>query len=468
MIQSRTTGFYNAVFIASCAVATLTFWLLWIVINLAVHGSTDMRPDVYVRYNLLVLIGLSIERFQTSGDRLDLVSKDVFRAAKQGLRQALYVGAVLGVTLLFLQDLNISRTFLFTLIPVLAITMAAANAMIPSMLSGFFFEGRNQIRVIFVGPSKRVKRMNRWISRMSRFGLRIVGLLSDDTDRKTVYRIPVLGKIADLDRIMAENQAQLVLLLEVPANKEDLHTIMNQAEKRGGRVITVNTLSEKFQHSLQYVHHYGIDFITVRTEPLQDPLVRIMKRAMDVIIALPVVLFIIPPIALAVYVMQRLQSPGPIFFKQWRAGISNQPFAIIKFRTMNCLNDDPARQAAVNDTRVFPFGRFLRHFSLDEFPQFINVLRGEMSIIGPRPHMIEHNQQFEKVLQTYHVRSLVKPGITGLAQIRGYRGEAHTEEDIRSRVECDIEYIEHFSLLLDFYIMLRTVYHVVFPPKSAY
>jgi len=166
--------------------------------------------------------------------------------------------------------------------------------------------------------------------------------------------------------------------------------------------------------------------------------------------------------------MQRIQSPGPIFFRQWRAGISNQPFTILKFRTMAIANDDPARQAEQNDSRVYPFGRFLRRMSLDEFPQFINVLRGEMSVIGPRPHMIEHNQQFEKVLQAYNVRSLVKPGITGLAQIRGYRGEARTEDDIRLRVDCDIEYIERYSLFLDFYILLRTAYHLFLPPRSAY
>jgi len=468
MIQSRTKGFENAVFIASCAVATLTFWLLWIIVNVTVHGSTDLRPDIYIRYNLLVLVGLCIQKFQASTGRLELISRDVFRAAKLGLTQALYVGAVIGVTLLLLQDLNISRIFLFALIPVTALAMAAANSVLPAILSQFFFQGKYQIKVIFVGPSKRVKRMNRWVSRMTRFGFQIAGLLADDTDRKSVYRVPVLGKISDLDRTIVEHDVKLVLLLEVPERKENLSEIMNLAEARGARVITVNTLAEKYQHSLQYVHHYGLDFITVRSEPLQDPLVRVLKRSMDVLIALPLVVFVIPPLAVIVAIMHRIQSPGPLFFRQWRDGISNQPFEILKFRSMNCVNDDPARQASADDARVFPFGRFLRRASLDEFPQFINVLVGDMSLIGPRPHMLEHNAQFERIFQSYHVRSLVKPGITGLAQIRGYRGEARTEEDIRSRVECDIEYIENYSLLLDFYIFLRTAHHVLMPPRSAY
>jgi lipopolysaccharide/colanic/teichoic acid biosynthesis glycosyltransferase len=157
-----------------------------------------------------------------------------------------------------------------------------------------------------------------------------------------------------------------------------------------------------------------------------------------------------------------------LFFRQWRSGLQNRPFQILKFRTMHCENDDPTRQAGKNDARVYAFGRFLRRTSLDEFPQFINVLMGDMSLVGPRPHMVEHNEKFEKILQSYNVRSLVKPGITGLAQIRGYRGEARTDDDIRSRVECDIEYIERYSLFLDIYILLRTGLQVLLPPKSAY
>ncbi len=468
MIKARTTGFYNAVFLLSCVIATATFWCLWALVNTFLLGSSDMRADVYVRYNLLVLIGLCIERFGAGSDRLDLVSRDVFRSIRQGFQQAGYVGVVLGFTLLFLQDMNISRTFLFLLIPAIAIAMSATNAVVPPLLSNFFFKGRHQIRVLFVGPSQRVKRMKRWSHRMARFGFKIVGLLADDTNRKSVYRVPFLGKIQDLDKVIVEQKAQLVMLLEVPDRNDALRDIMRISEHRCARVITVNTLSEKFQHGLQYLHHYGLNFITVRNEPLQDPLIRALKRGVDICLALPVVVVVLPVLIAWVATMQRVQSPGPIFFRQWRDGISNQPFTILKFRTMAVANDDPARQAKQNDSRIYSFGKFLRRMSLDEFPQFINVLRGEMSIVGPRPHMIEHNQEFEKVLQAYHVRSLVKPGITGLAQIRGYRGEARSEDDIRSRIECDIEYIEQYSLFLDFYILMRTGFHLMFPPRSAY
>lgn len=468
MIQSRTSGFSNAVFLATCVVLTVTFWGLWALINIVFHGSTAMRSEVYLRYNLIVLVGFAIEYLRHRHFQLDLISRDVFRSARLALHQTAYVGGVLMVTLLFFQDLNISRIFLFTFIPVCALVLALANATLPDLLSRCFFTPRHEIKILLVGPSPRIRRLNRWTTRMARYGMRVVGTLSDTTERRSVYRVPVLGASTDLDSVLVEHDINLIVLLEVPDSREHLQKVLGTADQRGVRVITVNTLSEKYQHGLQYLHHYGQDFITVRAEPLQDPLVRSLKRLADICVALPVVALVLPPLALWVALMQRLQSPGPMFFRQWRSGIQNRPFQIIKFRTMTCANTDPSRQASQNDERVYSFGRFLRRTSLDEFPQFLNVLRGEMSLVGPRPHMLEHNEQFEKVLRSYHVRSLVKPGITGLAQIRGYRGEAQTEEAIRSRVECDIEYIEQYSLFLDFYIVLRTAYHVIFPPKSAY
>jgi putative colanic acid biosynthesis UDP-glucose lipid carrier transferase len=135
---------------------------------------------------------------------------------------------------------------------------------------------------------------------------------------------------------------------------------------------------------------------------------------------------------------------------------------------MKVENPDATRQASENDDRIFPLGRLLRKTSIDEIPQFLNVLRGEMSIVGPRPHMIEHNAQFARIMANYHIRAFVKPGVTGLAQVRGFRGEARTSEDIQKRVECDIEYIERWSLTLDVMLIVQTAWQMLFPPKSAY
>jgi putative colanic acid biosynthesis UDP-glucose lipid carrier transferase len=179
-------------------------------------------------------------------------------------------------------------------------------------------------------------------------------------------------------------------------------------------------------------------------------------------------LLVFPIVTVIVFVAQRLQSPGPLFHVQRRAGMQNRQFQIYKFRTMRPGLDDLSRQARAGDDRVYPIGKWLRKLSMDEIPQFWNVLKGDMSIVGPRPHLIEHNQQFSQLMENYHVRTFVKPGITGLAQVRGFRGEARNPSDIENRITCDIEYLENWNLSLECDIILRTLAQLLFPPRSAY
>ena len=202
--------------------------------------------------------------------------------------------------------------------------------------------------------------------------------------------------------------------------------------------------------------------------PATRPVCGAAKRALDLAVAVPVVLFILPPLMLVVWLLHRFQSPGPLFFLQRRAGIQNREFRIIKFRTMTVDNPDEARQASKEDARVFRFGRLLRRLSIDEIPQFLNVLTGDMSVTGPRPHMIEHNEQFAHQMANYHIRTFVKPGITGLAQVRGFRGEARSEAEIAKRLESDIDYLENWRLALDLSIIARTAWQLLVPPKTAY
>jgi lipopolysaccharide/colanic/teichoic acid biosynthesis glycosyltransferase len=181
-----------------------------------------------------------------------------------------------------------------------------------------------------------------------------------------------------------------------------------------------------------------------------------------------VVIFILPPVALVVWIIQRFSSPGPLLLRQMRAGLQNNQFEILKFRTMHVHNPSVTRQATRDDERIYRGGRFLRRFSIDELPQFWNVLQGHMSLVGPRPHLIEHNAQFAKIIASFPIRMVVKPGITGLAQVRGFRGEARTSEAISQRLQSDIEYLENWRLTLDLIIIARTAVQMLAPPKTAY
>ncbi len=192
----------------------------------------------------------------------------------------------------------------------------------------------------------------------------------------------------------------------------------------------------------------------------------IAKRASDLLLA-SVAVVLLSPLALAIAGAIKMTSPGPVLFRQRRYGVDGREIVVYKFRTMTCLEDGGVvRQATRDDPRTTPIGRILRQYSLDEIPQFLNVLQGRMSVIGPRPHAVAHNELYRKLIPGYMIRHKVRPGITGLAQVRGLRGETDTAQ-MRARVECDLEYLREWSLLLDLSILLRTL-GVVLERKNAY
>jgi putative colanic acid biosynthesis UDP-glucose lipid carrier transferase len=251
-----------------------------------------------------------------------------------------------------------------------------------------------------------------------------------------------------------------VVLIEF---REDSAALVEPIQHSGARLLIISDLAERLGHSISMFEDDGFHFFSLHEEPLENPFNRILKRAFDILFSLLVLVFLLPPLSAVVWVVHRFQSPGPLFFRQVRAGIQNREFLIWKFRSMNM---GPASGDS-DGPRIFPGGRLLRRYSLDEFPQFINVLRGEMSVVGPRPHLVEHNVQFAQVMSAFHIRAFVKPGITGLAQVRGFRGEARTVDAVSHRLESDMRYLENWSPLLDMGIVLRTAWQVLFPPDAA-
>jgi putative colanic acid biosynthesis UDP-glucose lipid carrier transferase len=192
-----------------------------------------------------------------------------------------------------------------------------------------------------------------------------------------------------------------------------------------------------------------------------------LKSASDFVLA-SLILLLISPLLLALAVGVKLSSPGPVLFRQRRYGLDGRQITVYKFRTMTVQEDgEQVKQATRDDERITPFGRFLRRSSLDELPQFINVLQGRMSIVGPRPHAVAHNEMYRKLINGYMVRHKVKPGITGWAQINGLRGETDTVEKMRQRIEYDLGYLRNWSLRLDLHIILKTVL-LIFRDGRAY
>jgi putative colanic acid biosynthesis UDP-glucose lipid carrier transferase len=337
------------------------------------------------------------------------------------------------------------------------------------MLARRIFSGKWVERTLLVGSAAQAGRMVGWMRAKEAYGLQAVGILCTDLVRPMeTAGFRCLGGVGEMEEVVKREGVTQVIVLELPQELSQHRQLVGMLEKLGVRLLILSNLEDLLDHPVVHIEDEGMRFITLRQEPLENPLNRIAKRAVDLAVALPVVVFILPPLAAVIWVMHRFQSPGRLFFLQKRAGIQNREFQIIKFRSMHEGNANEARQAVPGDERVFGFGRWMRRFSVDELPQFINVLKGEMSVTGPRPHMIEHNEQFAREMGNYHIRTFVKPGITGLAQVRGFRGEASSAEEIAQRLESDISYLENWRLALDLTIIARTAWQVITPPKTAY
>ena len=192
-----------------------------------------------------------------------------------------------------------------------------------------------------------------------------------------------------------------------------------------------------------------------------------IKRLSDIVIA-STLLILLLPILMLIALSVKLSSPGPVLFNQRRYGLDGQEIIVYKFRSMTVTeNGANVIQATANDARVTKFGKFIRKTSLDELPQFINVLQGRMSVVGPRPHAVTHNEMYRKVIKGYMIRHKVKPGITGWAQVNGYRGETKTVDSMKSRIDYDLEYLKKWSLLLDLSIIIKTIF-LIFKDSKAY
>ncbi len=239
---------------------------------------------------------------------------------------------------------------------------------------------------------------------------------------------------------------------------ENNFKILKFISKRGG------LLSKKLKTDT-----YGLSTVqSLREMPLSNDFNTILKRTFDIAFSLFIIIFLLSWITPIIGLIIKIESRGPVFFKQTRNGIKFREFTCYKFRSMIENNDADIQQATKNDKRVTKIGKILRKTSLDELPQFFNVLIGNMSVVGPRPHMIRENERYSKSVDKFMVRHFVKPGITGLAQVKGFRGEIETDEDIVNRVKYDIYYLENWSLILDLNIVLLTTINFLTGQKKAY
>jgi putative colanic acid biosynthesis UDP-glucose lipid carrier transferase len=353
------------------------------------------------------------------------------------------------------------------------LTLFFSNYVAPKRLSKWVFSGNRKERVALAGTTEQADQIKPWLERKRIIGLHPVGVVCPQpvleykaNGNGTSFR--VLGSLDEMNEIFKKESITQLIVLDLSMGPERLRNLTKLCEGAAVRILALDGLDSYFNHTTMIFEDDGVRIIGLREEPLESPVNRFVKRAMDLAIAIPTVILVLPFTTVLVWLLQRLQSPGPIFFCQERIGMMGQSFMVFKYRTMQTNHGDEARQASSNDQRIYPAGRWLRKLSIDELPQFINVLKGDMSVVGPRPHLQKHEEMWIRVMSRYVVRRFIRPGITGYAQINGFRGEVRTEADVQKRVEKDIYYLENWSWSLDCIIVLKTVKQCICPPSSAY
>jgi len=466
MFHHQEIGINQAYHVVSTLLLSVLYWFWFVFLQFIVPGYELTGVANYFEYFLAIILGFQVSFLTQRNQNIFSVNRGILESHRFVRPHIFIAAAITSLFLVLTKDEAISRVFLFSYIPLAYVVMVlftryAAFPILKSM------QKNNRQKLLLVGMPADLLKVESLLEKARFFGMDPVGMVTEAPEEELPPDLPKLGDPQEVLQVIGRTDIKNIFILSSPRDRRVLGEWMRSAERRGCRVSMVNDLDVFLQRRLTYFRCDDLDLIELREEPLESLVNRILKRAFDLTLGLPVAILIMPPLMLLVWIIQRWQSPGPLFFRQVRSGINNEPFAILKFRTMHDAKFDSAKQATKDDPRVFPAARWLRRFSLDEFPQFFNVLTGKMSMVGPRPHMVEHDELFSQIMSNYAIRGFVKPGVSGLAQIRGFRGETATAEDVARRVESDIEYIENWSIVLDVRIVWQTLRQMIRPPDGA-
>ena len=323
--------------------------------------------------------------------------------------------------------------------------------------------GGNFRNVVVVGRDRNLKKIRK-VFDQPELGYRYKGFFDDRTSESPTY----LGKMNDSFKYILENDIDYIYCIASKLSKKELEYLVTFADNNLKKLMIIPDNKEIFSRSMSIQLYDTIPVLAMRKSPLELDYAPLIKRIFDIVFSSLVILTVLSWLTPVLFVLMKFESKGPLFFKQKRNGVNRKAFWCYKFRSMTVNKEANTAMATKNDMRVTRMGKILRKTSIDELPQFINVFLGEMSVVGPRPHMESHTEKYETSIDKYLVRHFVKPGVTGLAQIKGYRGEIIKKADIVNRIRLDIFYTESWSLGLDLSIIFATVINAVRGEEKAY
>jgi putative colanic acid biosynthesis UDP-glucose lipid carrier transferase len=374
------------------------------------------------------------------------------------------------VTCLFFLELEVNTfpiSFIIYFYLILFVVFTVWRVIAREDLKLYRRKGRNYKLVIIVGAGKNGMNLYADMKKELAYGYYIHGFFDDNILLKNT--LPnYLGMTYEVEEFALKNEIDEIYCTLPNSQDEKIIRIFNFAEKKMIRFYIVPEFSRYVKKRLALESIESVPLMAVREEPLQFVHNQIIKRIFDFIFSVFFLIVLFPVLYIIFGILIKISSGGPIIFKQTRTGIYGKNFDCYKFRSMKMNDDANEKQAEKQDPRITKIGQFLRHSNLDEIPQFYNVLKGDMSVVGPRPHMLKHTELYSSIIDKYMVRHLITPGITGWAQVNGYRGETKTMEQMEGRVRYDVWYLENWTFLLDLKIVFITIINMFKGEKNAY
>ena len=423
---------------------------------------SDKYTFLFIIFNAIwVLVALFLNLYKINRlRRLDRILFNLFRAF---IFNALIISAIL----FSVKASEFSREHLYVTYIMLFVLIMLWRYSAIKLIYLFRKSGFNYRRVVIVGGSEVANQLYTYFISDDVLGIRVKGIFSDSDISFNVKENVRKGGLDELESFALENEVHEIYYSMPLTYTQKIKRLVDFCDQNMIRFKIVPDFRGFLFKRVNIDFYNDVPVVTLRAEPLTDITNRFFKRLFDVLFSASVIVFVLTWLYPLIAILIKFSSNGPVLFKQARSGVGNMEFMCYKFRSMTQSVDADTKQASKGDTRITKIGAFLRKSSLDEFPQFINVFMGDMSIVGPRPHMLLHTEEYSALIKKYMVRQLVKPGITGVAQIKGYRGQTKELRDMEGRVRLDVWYIENWSLSLDINIIFYTVWNIFKGDENA-
>ena len=421
---------------------------------------SDSLPQLLVLLNLVYLLcnyskGVVLHRRIVRADHI------VMRAVRNT-----FCHAVVFISLITLVHFgSLSTRFLVIFYTAFLALLVSYRLIFRHFVKIYRRKGGNRRTVALVGDGSNMVELYEEMTADPTSGFKVVGYFAEHPSDNYPKECHYLGTPQEVIPYLKKSKAEQLYCGLTSSHSKEILPIISYCENNLIHFYSVPNVRNYLKRRMHLELIGNVPVLDIRQEPLAQPENRLAKRLFDIVFSLLFLCTIFPIIFIIIGLAIKITSPGPIFFKQKRSG---EEFWCYKFRSMRVNKDSDKVQATLNDPRKTRLGNFMRKTSIDELPQFINVLLGDMSVVGPRPHMLKHTEEYSKLIDKYMVRHLVKPGITGWAQVTGFRGETKELWQMEGRVERDIWYLEHWTFMLDLYIIYKTVKNAVKGEKEAY